>query len=199
MRRCICWLVAGLLLAGAGQAGSGEDKKGTLAPGKDLPGPFHPYNVNGPHKGRFHCLVSEQGLKPLVLLIARGLEKDAAFGALLQQLDGAVARNPTLHLNVFVVFLSDELPSVVADDDKREDLARNLQTLAETLKLRHVVLCLGDKADLARYNLDPGVALTVVLASKLKIVASHALTGDKIKAQAKVILDEVASKLGARR
>jgi hypothetical protein len=133
------------------------------------------------------------------MLVVRGLEEDAALEALVQALDGAVARNPALHLNVFVVFLSDELTNVVTDDDTRDRLAGRLEEkLAETLKLRHVVLSLDDKADLARYDLDASKTLTVVLYRNLEILASHALKRDEIKGKTKAILDQVADKLGAR-
>jgi len=197
MRRVLLTLLLLLLVV---LPGFSQPARGPLAPGKDLPGPFHPYNVTGASKNRFHCLVSEYNDDPVVLLFARGLDDKAAFGDLLTRIEAAIVRNPTSRLRCFVVFLSDELPQPIADDDKRDEAAGKVKQLADKLKLEKVILCLGSKGDLARYSLDDSADLTALLYRKFKILSSHAVAADKVDEElVKAIMGEVGSKLGATR
>jgi hypothetical protein len=216
MRRFLSLLFALVTLAGLaadppapgqdGQAPGKEDKakakggKGPLAEGNNLPGPFHPFNVTGPRKGNFHCLVSEYDLEPVVMIVARDLELSEPFKDLLKRLDNAIAKNPAVRLRGFVVLLSDALPDVVQNDDKREELAAKLEDAAKGLELKHVVLCLDSKSDLEKYALDESAAATVVLYHKLKVVAHWPLSRqDLTAAKVQEIMTQVADKLGARR
>jgi hypothetical protein len=192
-------LVLAFALAAAIQARSQEATKDVLKPGKDLPGPFTPYNVTGPAKGKFHCLVSDYGAEPVVMLVARGLEDDKAFRELLTQLDGAIERNPLLRLHAFVVFVRNDLADPSLMDDKRQEVEKQVRNLADALKLKHVVLTLGGKADLEKYKLDDGAALTALLYRKLRIEASHAVGRGQVKDAAGKVVEEVKSKLGAKK
>lgn len=200
------------------------DANNPLAPGKNLPDTFNPFNVtealppvstepdtkekaSGKHKiqphstkGKFHSLISEYDYEPVVMLFAKGsLADDAAFGKLLQSLDSAIERNRKgVRLHAFVVFLFDDLTDVLMQDDKREEHARRLESVAQNLKLRSVVLTLASKADLAKYRL-PDDALTAVLYRKLRIAATHKSAADKVDAATKEILADVSGKLGATR
>jgi hypothetical protein len=178
------------------------DSVSVLQVGQNLPGPFHPYNATGPKAGRYHCLVSAAGLEPGVLLFARGLEDNDAFKDLLKRLEGMVARNPQARLHVFVVFHGDTLPDPADDDDKRDDAAKKLEKLSETLALRHVVLSLGGKSELAKYKLNAEAPLNAVLFNKYKIAAYHALAADKVAKDSKeleAIAADVVDKLGAKK
>lgn len=172
-----------------------------LEPGKDLPGPFHPFNANGPRKGNFHCLVSQYGLDPLVLLFVREVQFSDGLKDLLRRLDNAIDKNPTARLHCGVVFLSDDLTDVVLNDDKREELAQKLADLANDLKLKHVVLCLDGKADVEKYDLDrEEAAYTLVLSRKLLILASESIARDKLTPEkTDAILQMLADKVGTRR
>src|SRR5262245_6936901 len=85
-----------------------QDKGPALAVGKDLPGTFHPYNVTAravalaepepegkgkkeeappTTKGKYHCLISEYNLDPVVMIFARGVEDNKAFVAALKKID----------------------------------------------------------------------------------------------------------------
>jgi hypothetical protein len=193
--------------------------------GKNLPGTFQPYNVNssiplteepeedpkgkGPKqpkytgKGKFHCLVTEYDLDPVVMLVARGLEENAAFRDLLTKLDAALDRNKVARLRCFVVFQDDALTDVITQDDKRDEIAKKLDKLVLDAKLKNVVVCLAGKDDLAKYKLDPTTALTAVLYKKLRVEAIHKVGVDKIDVasgpEVKAILTEVGTKLGAAR
>src|SRR3954453_6167660 len=95
-----------------------EKKPAPLKVGADLPGPFHPYNVNGPAKGRYHCLVSQQGLNPGVLVLVRGTEWSAGLKDLLRGLDGFLdkERNPSLNVGAFAVFVPEQVKDLVEED-----------------------------------------------------------------------------------
>jgi hypothetical protein len=176
------------------------EKKPGLVVGEDLPGPFHPFNVNGPRAGRFHCLVTQTSLDPMVMVVVRDLVFTDGLKALEKDLDNRIVKNPNVRLGSFTVFLSEEMPDVVKNDDKREDLAGKLDTLAKAMDLKQVVLCLDSKPDLARYALDDNAWATVVLVKNYKVVSVHTLKKDALnEAKVKQLIDEVAEKLGATR
>ncbi len=221
MRR---WLAVSAFFFAALFCHAGEANN-PLAPGNNLPGTFTPYNVTeavppattepdtkdkapSKHKieahstkGKFHSLISEYDLEPVVMLFAKGsLADDAAFGKLLQGLDAAIERNRKgARLHAFVVFLFDDLTDPLTQDDKREEHARRLERLAQDLKLRSVVLTLAGKPEVAKYRLADDAALTAVLYRKLRIAATHKAAADKIDEAAKAIMADVAGKLGASR
>jgi hypothetical protein len=171
---------------------------GPLAPGKDLPGPFHPFNVTGPYADHFHCPVSDHNLDPGVLVFLRDLTVTPPLRKLLSGLDNAIAKNPAVRLAATVTFLSDDLPNVVEDDDKRDELKAKVQEIARGLSLKQVVLGLASKPDVEKYLGGENVAVTVVLYKKFRIVFSHALGRDEVTdAAVEQILAEVASQLGA--
>jgi hypothetical protein len=204
MRRSLVLLV--VLFPFAALAADAPEKGGkaaSLKPGTNLPGPFYPYNVTGPHKGHFHSFVSEHGLEPAVLVFHRGLEVNDAFRDFLKQLDAVLEKNVRANLAGYVVFIAEDLPEVFGADDKnddrREELAAKLEDLAKGLMLKHVIVCLDSKSDVEKYGLGDE-AVTVILYRKLQILASHALARDQVtEARVKEILGEVTEKLGARR
>jgi hypothetical protein len=171
---------------------------GPLAPGNNLPGPFHPFNVTGPYADHFHCPVSDHNLDPGVLIFVRDLTVPPPLRKLLSGLDAAIDKNPAARLAATVTFLSDDLPNVVEDDDKRDELKARVQEIAKPLALKHVVLCLDSRPDVEKYLREENVAVTVVLYKKFQVVARHALARDQVTdAAAQQILAEVASQFGA--
>jgi hypothetical protein len=177
-----------------------EKKKPGLVVGEDLPGPFHPYNVTGPRATRYHCLVTQTSLDPVVMVVVRDLDFTEGLKALEKELDNRIAKNPNVRLSSFTVFLSEELPDVVKNDDKREELAAKLENFAKDVDLKQVVVCLDSKPDLQAYALDDSAWATVVLVKNYKVVAVHALKKDALNAgKVKQLIDEVAEKLGATR
>ena len=173
---------------------------GALAPGANLPGPFHPFNVTGPYANHFHCPVSDHNLDPGVLIFAQDLTVSPALRKLLSGLDAAIDKNPAARLAGTVIFLSDDLPNVVEDDDKRDELKAKVQEVANSLALKHVVLSLDSRQDVAKYLRKENVALTVVLYKKFQVVRSYELSREKITdAAAQEILGEIAAQLGAKK
>jgi hypothetical protein len=198
--------------------GQDKDKKTEEARSRDLPGPFQPYNVTGPFgertvtegrekgrevKGQYHCPVSDSNLDPGVLVFIRGVELDGAQLDLLQKLETAVEKNPSVRLHVTAVIWTPELPEVVGQkdeiDDKREELAGKLKTKAADLKLKHIVLSLASLDDLKGYVQKDSPNVVIFGYRKFRVEFEYALTNEQLAEKMKSVLDDVAAKLGARR
>ena len=184
-------------------APAGKDDR-PLEVGKDLPGPFIPYNVTGPHRGHFHSLISEHDLDPMVMIFHKNVDFADPLPNLLKKLDVAIDKNPGTRLGAFVVFLPDDLADVVGRDDKADDARRGLEKKvadkAADWKLKHVVLCLDSRADVEKYHVSEANVATVVLYNRLKTVAVFALPqSDFTDAAVEKIMTAVAEKLGATR
>jgi hypothetical protein len=177
----------------------------------NLPGAFHPYNVTGAHKGRFHCPVSEHGLEPMVAIFHKNVDVGEPLANLLKKLDAAIEKNPNARLSSFVVFLPADLPDIAGsndenessndkNDDARLELEKKVEQAATDMKLEHVVLCLDNKADVEKFNLRDEDLITIVLCNKLKVVERFALPQDEFTdAAIEKIMAAVADKLGAKR
>ena len=177
-----------------------EAQNTKLEIGKDLPGPFQPYNVTGARAGRFHCLVTQTSLDPVVIVFLRDLDFTEPFQTLEAELDNRIAKNPNVRLSSFTVVVSDDLPKVVEEDDKRDELAAKLLALAKAKDLKQVVLCLDSKMDLEKYGLDDNAWATIVLVNRYKVVSLHTLSKEKLTMEKmKEIVDEVAEQFGAKR
>jgi hypothetical protein len=189
--------LAVIVVAGvaAGPQEAPKDSKGELKAGRNLPGPFHAFNVTGPRKGNFHCLVSEYGPDPTVLIIHRGLDVNDAFKSLVKQLDTSIEKYAKARLRAFVVFLNEDLPDTVQNDDKREEIALKVEDMAKALMLKNVVFTLGSKTDLDKYALEPNVPVTVILYRELKIEAADQLKDKLTDAKVNEIMKLVAVKL----
>jgi hypothetical protein len=162
-----------------------EKPKAALKEGADLPGPFHPFNVvNGKYVNKFHSLTNEFGLNPTVMVFAQNVDttQKGSLSKLLQELDQYIVERPKTRLNAFAVFLFNDLPDVVKDDDVRTAHADELVKLkgAEPA-LQQVVLGLDSVAGLkaAGYELDPNQPVTVVLYDKLKVTKIYPKKGEK--------------------
>jgi len=131
-------------------------------------------------EGKFHCLVTEYDLDPVVMLFAaRGLNDSEGFKELLTKLDAACTKYRVRRLRAFVVFRVDGATDVTKDDEKRKELATEISNLAKDLKLKNVVLTLDTDADLAKYKLGKS-ALTAVLYRALRIRNSHTFERDEL-------------------
>jgi hypothetical protein len=217
LRRLSLVALISLAAVAAEPADKDKDKGGTppstkdakakpaLAVGQDLPGRFHPFNVNGSSRDHFHCVVSQHGFDPMVLLFVRDLEFSDPLKDLLKRLDNACLKNPEVRLGCAVIFLSEDLEEpesgVVKNDDKREELAQKLKDLVGELKLEKVVVCLDSRNDpaLEKYALDREAAYTVVLYRKLRVVSFESILRDKLPDRVGDILKQVADKFGAVR
>lgn len=177
-----------------------KEKNRGLEKGKDLPGPFNPYNVTGPWAGRYHCLVTQTSLDPLVMIVVRDFDFTEALQSLETQLDHRIEKNPNVRLSSFTVFLRDQAATPEKDDDERDELAAKITALAKAKDLKHVVLTLDLKQDLENYHLDDNAWATVVLVNKYKVVSVHTLMKTQLNDEKVAqIIGEVAEQLGAKR
>jgi hypothetical protein len=166
------------------------EEEGRLTPGSNIPGSFHPYNVNqridpDPEpiakeagkpkeratKGKYHCLVTAYDMDPVVMLVARNLDDNQAFRELLKKLDAAITRHRIERLRCFVVALYDDLNDVIKQDEKRDSYAARLDKMVSDLNLKGVVVTLAAPSDLVKYTLDDSAALNALLYRKLKLEA----------------------------
>jgi hypothetical protein len=206
MRSCIL-VVAALSLVAAGaqekdKPSKPQDKdkpaakKGELKPGDELPGPFQPYNVNGRFNGRFHCLVCERGLNPTVAVFVRGTDDLEGVSALLQGLEATLKtkKNEKARLGAFAVFVDEQLPDVVANDEKRDEVSKKLEDVAA--KLDRVAVGMESKTNLEKYKLDPDVEVTLILYDKLKVVeVKKEAKGKLTKESVPALVNEVVTRL----
>ena len=174
-----------------------DKQKAPLTVGKDLPGAFNPYNLNGPSKDRFHCLVSDHGLNPTILLFCRGIELTDGLKDLLVKLDRLVEKKPTVQLAIFVIFVPDDLKDQVVDDVRRKELATKIEDeIIKPLMLKHVLFGLTSKADVEAYALPDTAQITWIAYNKYKIQAVQMLARDGLTPETvQAILTEVGNKL----
>src|SRR5258708_3724640 len=190
MSRVFGLSLLGLLLGGvlltAQDAGSGP-KEGAF-----LPKPFSCYNFNGAHKGKFHCLVCDYALNPVVLIFAREPDegKDAALNALLKRLDDAANEFKKHQFRAAVVFLSADAQSSATnpaetDPKKLVEEAKNREALYARLAERAAGFKGVDDAVFPApgpkdYGLDAKADVSVVFYNKLRVVASRAFAPGKL-------------------
>jgi hypothetical protein len=177
-----------------------DAKKPGLQPGDDLPGPFRPYNVTGKYgertakdidgkdkdiEGQFHCLVCERGLAPVAMVFARNVDLDKPpqeLLDLLRKLSDTVQKNRKTRLGSFAVFVTDELPDAVTDDEKRFELSRkvkdNVDGPAKLNLGEDLALALESKKNLTHYPLEENAQVVVVLYKDLRVVQTFNFTKD---------------------
>jgi len=179
--------------------------------GSDLPGPFYSFMATGKKKGKYHCLVTEHDLNPVVMVMVKGVEITEPLKYLLVKLDNAVDRNPNSRLASFFIFHSDKLKNLARDDilgnpegeepkrKIREEMEKKIEDIARDANLKHITLALDITDRLLKYKADTA-DVVVLLYNRYRVVSFHALKKDALtEAKAKEILGEVAKDLGARR
>jgi hypothetical protein len=173
-----------------------------LKPGKDeIGGPFRPFNVTGKekHRSRFHDLVSEHGLDPVVLVFVRGVEPGDFVMDLLQKLEALAAKNERSRLAVVAVFLTDDVKDLVKDDAKREDAAGKV--MDKVGKVEHVAAAVDVPADVKdAYKLNDDAEVTVMLYNKFRVETNRAFAAGALnEAGVGSVVDEIKGKLDALR
>ena len=164
--------------------------------GKDLPGPFHPFNVTGKEAGNFHCVVCTKELDPVVLVFVRNSAFDEKLVKFLEELDKTVAANPKARINAAAVFLFDDLKNIVTDDVIRRKYAEKLEALgAAPTKLDHIILALDNADGPKDYGISPEAKVTVLITSRLQVLAKFVYTDEKA-IDAAAIVAAVKEKLG---
>jgi hypothetical protein len=181
-----------------------EKPKAGLKDGADLPGPFRPYNVNGRYEKKFHCLTNEHGLNPGVLIFAQNVNTEDKTGDnanlpnLLRELDKYIVDRPKTRLNAFAVYLFNDMPDVVTNDDVREVHAAQLAKLkGDEPALQQVVLGLDSAPALqkAGYTISPEDQVIVVLYDQLKVAKVYTFKQAMKKMDVDAIMKEVKEHL----
>jgi hypothetical protein len=185
-------LLVGWVLAAAYACAADAEKQGT-EPGNVLPGPFHPYNVTGERQGKYHCLVCQYGLKPVVLIFTRESgEVSSALTKLVSDLDAGMAADQTAALRSGVIFLS--------EDKDPTALEKTLAGWAETAKLKGVVVAIDNAEDLTAYDLDKDAEVIVLVYNKLRVVNKHVFGKGKLTdKEVQSIVSEAQGLLGKPR
>jgi hypothetical protein len=172
-----------------------------LQKGDDLPGPFQPYNITGKerHRGKFHCLVSENGLNPVVAVFVRGIEPSESVMKLLEKLDEIIPRNERIRLGSFVVFMSEGLMDVVKEDDEREKEAADLNEKVN--KLKYVAAALDSFAEIKPlYKLDDQAEVTVVMYNKYKVLLTKSFPKEGLTdEELQKLMNDIETQLAAIR
>jgi hypothetical protein len=168
--------------------------------GSEIPGPFRPYNITGKDefRGKFHSVISEHDLDPVVLVLVRGTSP-APVAALLPPLDEAVKKNERLRLAAVVVFLSAEISDLVGDDVKRDKAAAEIGD--KLAKYKNVSAALDVPADVKDYKLNDKAEVTVLMYNKYRVLLSRAYPADGLKSgdTIKTLMGDITSQLDSVR
>jgi hypothetical protein len=152
--------------------------------GEKVPGPFHPVNVTGEHKGEKFCLFCVNGENPVAMIFAR--ENSPELVKLVKQIDAATVKNKDKSMGSFVVFLSD-----------KDGLDKELAAVAEKEKIEKTVLSIDNPAGPKAYNVAKDADITVVLYTDRKVKANHAFKkGEMTDKDIEKIVSEVPMILG---
>lgn len=130
--------------------------------GERVPGPFHPYNVNGESAGEEACLFCANGRNPVAVVFAREVTPELA--SLLKKLDKATVAKSDVNMGSYAVLLS----------DAKEAQEPKLKELAASQKLDKLVLTVFPAAGPARYKISNEADVTVLLYKDVVVEANHA-------------------------
>jgi hypothetical protein len=157
---------------------AGELKSGPQA-GEKVPGPFHPINVNGEHKGEKFCLFCVNGENPVAMVFAR--ENSPELVKLIKKIDACTQKNAAKSMGSFVVFLSD-----------KEGLDKELAATVDKEGIKKTILAVDNPAGPKAYNVSKDADITVVLYVDRMAKANHAFKKGELKdADIEKILSEV--------
>jgi hypothetical protein len=179
--------VAVIAVFGYEVGNAAEIKSGPQA-GKDVPGPFHPLNVNGESAGKKACLYCKHGESPVAMVFARTPECEGTQ-KLIKKLEEVTAANSKAEMGSFVVFLS--------DSDKTEAA---LKKFADEAKLKNVVLAVDNPAGPDKYEVAKDADLTIVLYTDRVVKVNKTFAKGKITdADIDAIVKDVSTILPAKK
>jgi hypothetical protein len=169
---CTLALLAGTVLAA-------ETFKSGPQVGKDVPGPFHPLNINGEQAGQRFCLYCCNGSNPVAMVFARDLSKPVE--TLIKKIDKANEKYADKKMGSFFVFLNND----------SDELQNKLKAVAAKEHLKHTVLALDNAAGPKNYDVAPEADVTVVLYTDRNVKANYAFKKSELNAKAidKIIAD----------
>jgi hypothetical protein len=178
--------------------------------GAETPGTLsYLYNVTGlkEHRDKFHCLVTEYGLDPTIMVVVRGQEtlESKAVGELLKKIDAQVTENYIRRLHAYVVVLDPSVRDVVKDDVPRYRLKKVIEAFVkdENRKLSNgdnVPFCICSRNYLKEFPIPDDAAVTIVFERNHRVQLSSAFEKDKLTEEdaTKLLTDGVKKILPAK-
>ncbi len=156
-----------------------EPLKSSLQAGEHITTVFEPLNLNGPHANEPHCLVCENGLSPVVMILAR--DASDSLLRLSKKLDAACTKHARQELGSFVVFL-----------DPSEPLLDMLRSFAEKEKLKNCVFAAEAEKQIPEYKTAANAEITVLLYVRHRVTVNFAFRKGEISDAA---IDEIIAAL----
>jgi hypothetical protein len=183
-------LAAVLLVLTSATACLAEDKVPSwLEPGQGTPGALtYLFNVTGldSYHDRFHCLLTDYGLDPTIMVIVRGEEEleSPAVVKLLQDVDAAVAKNTIKRLHAFVVVTDPSVKDIVKDDGPRYQLRKKVLTLVQDEKNKlnkglRVPIGLCTEGQMEKFPLEENIAVAIVFYNNHKVGLSRTFSKEQ--------------------
>jgi hypothetical protein len=137
--------------------------------------------------GEFHCLATEYGLDPVIMVVVRDSAtlESAPVLRLLQELDRAVARNNLRRLHAFLVLLDPTVQDVVKEDVPRYRLQKKVEALVEDEKNKlnkgnDLIFTISSPNYFKDYFLDETAAVTVVFYKTHRVWQTNTFPKDKL-------------------
>jgi hypothetical protein len=161
-------LFSAAVIVALGSVVFAADLKSGPQSGEKVPGPFHPLNINGDSAGKKACLYCEAGDDPTVAIFARSAN-DPMLQKLIVELDQATVKYAKIktpdgdaEMHSFVVFCS---------DDKK--LEAKLKDMAESSKLKKLVLAIDEETGPEKYNISKDADVTILLYKERVVSANY--------------------------
>jgi hypothetical protein len=161
-------LLSAAVIVALGSVVFAADFKSGPQSGEKVPGPFHPLNINGDSAGKKACLYCQAGDDPTIAIFARNAN-DPVLQKLISEVDQATVKYSKAELNSFVVFCS--------DDNKLE---AKLKDLAESSKLKKLVLAIDSDSGPEKYNINKDAEVTILLYKERIVAANYTFPKGKL-------------------
>jgi hypothetical protein len=178
-------MIAVAVLAAAGVVSAEELKSGPAA--GDAIAPFYVVKVagasdDGVEVGKELCYRCKYGSRPMVMVFAR--KPSDGLTALVKELDEAVAKNSEKQLKAFV--------NIVGEN--KEDAEKAAKDLAKKDSFANVPIVVPEETENGpdNYGLNPKAEVTVIVAVKGKVTASHGFAATPDDAQLKEVLEDIS-------
>jgi hypothetical protein len=160
LRRTVALAAVLSLVAALGVYAQNSLKSGPQV-GQDVPGPFHPLNINGSKAGQKNCLYCSNGGNPVAVVFAREVTPEVT--KLIKQLDDATVKNSGKNMGSFAVFMTDS-----------EAAADQLKNVVEKEKLQKLILSIDNPSGPKAYSISRDADVTVLLYNEFTVRANHA-------------------------
>jgi hypothetical protein len=182
----VYFLALAVTAGGTWSPAADSDKVAFPKKGSAIPGSFSPFVINakgadGKPVARRHSLVTQFGLKPVVLVFAHNNAlKDKAVFDFLAKLDKAVGEGKEVELRGGVVFLCFDSKRDKEDISAKEllEVDQERDTLVAALKektegLKNLLVGIDDPKGPKGYGIGKKDYVTVILYYKYRVVTSH--------------------------